>query len=272
MAKAKLDWFKLDCQTDDKMELVESEYGIVGFGVVIKLFQKIYGGEGYYCDWNDDTALLFARKIGMKADAVSEIVGCAVRRGIFDKRIFEQYGVLTSHGIQVRYFEVTGRRKLKNFKSEYLLDECAHFSESADISSKNVDILSENVCNSKQNREEKNRVDEIRERREKTAPKVAAGKPQKRFTPPSLEEVRNYCKERGNGINAEAFVSYYRSKGWKVGKTQMKDWQAAVRTWEQRERERSSGGSEQAERSYDLDKWVEDTRGETDYSDLKLWD
>lgn len=56
----------------------------------------------------------------------------------------------------------------------------------------------------------------------------------KKFTPPTLEEVKAYCKERNNSVNAEAFVDFYTSKGWKVGKNKMTDWKACVRTWEQR--------------------------------------
>lgn len=57
----------------------------------------------------------------------------------------------------------------------------------------------------------------------------------KRFARPSVEEVRAYCEERGNGVSAEAFVDFYESKGWKVGNSPMKDWRAAVRTWEKRD-------------------------------------
>ena len=52
------------------------------------------------------------------------------------------------------------------------------------------------------------------------------------FAPPSVDEVRAYCLERKNEIDPEAFVDFYASKGWIVGKTPMKDWKAAVRTWE----------------------------------------
>ena len=60
-----------------------------------------------------------------------------------------------------------------------------------------------------------------------------ADKPQRtRFTPPTLEEVKAYCQERSNGVDAERFVDYYNANGWRVGKNPMKDWKAAVRTWE----------------------------------------
>lgn len=56
------------------------------------------------------------------------------------------------------------------------------------------------------------------------------------FVPPSLEEVKAYCAERKNGIDAERFIDFYASKNWMVGKNKMSDWKAAVRTWEAREK------------------------------------
>lgn len=54
----------------------------------------------------------------------------------------------------------------------------------------------------------------------------------KRFAPPSVDEVRAYCAERNNGIDPQSFIDFYESKGWMVGKNHMRDWKAAVRTWE----------------------------------------
>lgn len=53
-----------------------------------------------------------------------------------------------------------------------------------------------------------------------------------RFTPPTVDEVKAYCRERNNTVDAERFVDFYASKGWKVGNQPMRDWKAAVRTWE----------------------------------------
>ena len=55
------------------------------------------------------------------------------------------------------------------------------------------------------------------------------------FKKPSIDEVKGYCKERNNNIDAEAFIDFYESKDWKIGKNKMKCWKAAVRTWERRE-------------------------------------
>ena len=54
----------------------------------------------------------------------------------------------------------------------------------------------------------------------------------KRFTPPTLEEVKAYCIERQNNVDAQKFVDYYTANGWQVGRNKMKDWKAAVRNWE----------------------------------------
>lgn len=64
--------------------------------------------------------------------------------------------------------------------------------------------------------------------------------PARPFIPPVLEEVRLYCRQRNNNVDAQAFIDFYESKGWLVGRTKMKDWKAAVRTWE-----RYSFGKEQ---------------------------
>lgn len=58
------------------------------------------------------------------------------------------------------------------------------------------------------------------------------GEKTKHFIPPSVEEVEQYCIERSNNIDAQSFIDFYESKGWMIGKNKMKDWKAAVRTWE----------------------------------------
>ena len=68
--------------------------------------------------------------------------------------------------------------------------------------------------------------------KEKDTPLGVSKKKSDRFTPPSLEDVQNYCLERNNSVDPQAFIDFYESKGWMVGKNKMKDWKAAVRTWE----------------------------------------
>lgn len=65
-----------------------------------------------------------------------------------------------------------------------------------------------------------------------------------RFTKPTAAEVQAYCDSRQNGINGTAFCDFYESKGWVVGKSPMKDWQAAVRTWERKNKQQQGHGTD----------------------------
>ena len=76
--------------------------------------------------------------------------------------------------------------------------------------------------------------------KDKDDDKKGNGAREARFTPPSIEEVADYCQERGNGVDAARFVDFYSSKGWMVGKSRMKDWKAAVRNWERSRDEKAT--------------------------------
>lgn len=75
-----------------------------------------------------------------------------------------------------------------------------------------------------------------------------------RFSPPSLSEVQAYISERGSAVDAQQFIDFYASKGWMVGKNRMKDWKAAVRTWEQRRKEEA--GEHQTKQEYHVGTWL----------------
>lgn len=76
-----------------------------------------------------------------------------------------------------------------------------------------------------------------------------------RFVPPTLDQVKKYCEERGNNVDAERFIDFYESKGWMVGKNKMKDWKACVRTWEKSQKVAKSSGEI---KSKDSDKNLEE--------------
>ena len=92
------------------------------------------------------------------------------------------------------------------------------------------------------------------------------------FTPPSVEEVSAYCKERNNKVNAEQFINFYQSKGWLVGNTKMKDWKAAVRTWEQREVRTPSKtiGKDYTERQYTEEEMNNIFSNKENFDDLEI--
>lgn len=83
----------------------------------------------------------------------------------------------------------------------------------------------------------KEKEKEKEKKKEKKIESIEADKPptRPRFSPPTVEEVRAYCDEKGCRIDPQHFVDYYTSNGWKVGKNPMKDWKAAVRNWSRKE-------------------------------------
>ena len=83
---------------------------------------------------------------------------------------------------------------------------------------------------------------------EEEGKKIRANKspPNHRFIPPTVEEVKRYCQKQGCTVDAERFIDHYESNGWMVGKNKMKDWQAAVRNWNRKEKKHNGKtGSEQ---------------------------
>lgn len=74
-------------------------------------------------------------------------------------------------------------------------------------------------------------------------PAAPPAKKQSRFIPPTIEEIKAYCREMNYGINAERFIDYYKANGWMVGKNKMKDWKATVRNWARREKQDVSGNA-----------------------------
>lgn len=122
--KVGLDYFELDCHMDEKVRLVEAEFRLKGFAVIVKLFQEIYGGNGYYCEWTRDRELLFMSDNGMDSGSLQllrEIVSACIRRNIFSERLFKEYGILTSSGVQKQYLKATVKREVIELKKEYLL-------------------------------------------------------------------------------------------------------------------------------------------------------
>jgi len=118
----------VDFFDDDKIALIEGEFGVKGSVIAIRLLCKIYR-EGYYYQWGNDECLLFARKSGadIVPNTVQEVVNGLVRRSFFDKRVFDQFGVLTSRGIQQRYFEAVRRRQKVEVRRELLLVDISKY-------------------------------------------------------------------------------------------------------------------------------------------------
>lgn len=156
--------FSIDFFDDNKIALIEAEFGSNGVVVLLKIYCKIYR-NGFFCEWTPDDCMLFARKMtnGMTPEEVQAIIDKALERNVFDKKSYESFGLLTSIEIQKQFFFIAARRKeIRIEKTACLLIDLSSYKnicfgsqeslkpEKVDNSGSNVDILPENVDSAKQ--------------------------------------------------------------------------------------------------------------------------
>lgn len=124
--KQGLDYFPFDTDffEDDKIVPVTGEFGLKGEIVAIKLLCAIYR-NGYFIEWSERTRLKFLRDLpGISADLLKMIVARLVQWGLFDEALFHSAQVLTSKGIQRRYFAITNRRRIGDELPHILINVC----------------------------------------------------------------------------------------------------------------------------------------------------
>lgn len=140
--KKGLDYFPFDVDffEDDKIQFVHARFSTKGVYVAIKLLAKVYKEGGYGIEWDEDTALLFANRVGdnITHALVNDIVNELLKRGFFDKDIFKKFKFLTSAGIQKRYTAIckSANRRDWEIPKKHLLNEL-----SPDITPLSPDII-----------------------------------------------------------------------------------------------------------------------------------
>lgn len=254
--KIGLDYFPLDVDIfeDEKVSAISGEFGIKGEITVIKLLCAIYR-NGYFILWNDLLKFKLLRSLpGISSELIESIVNRLVLWDFFDKTLFDSVKVLTSRGIQRRYFEASRRRKTEGELPYLLINVCnnpfsACINAGRNLTKESKEKKSKEKIQKKADGaaflSEHTAYDSVKiqsgdaaiEERKSSAQKKESGT---RFNPPAVEEVAAYCAERRNNVDAQAWWDFYQSKGWMVGKNKMKDWKAAVRTWEQRHKYESN--------------------------------
>jgi hypothetical protein len=211
-------WFKhdADASSDAKIKKLILRHGAEGYAIYFHCIELITGDvtENKITFELEHDAEIIADNLKIKGDAsfsgvekVNQIMRYIVELGLFD----ENNGHISCYKIAKRLdLSMTSNPRFRELIA----------------SVKSHDSVMTESC--------KTRLDyTILEKKEGEA----VGKPpaRPRFVKPTLGEVKAYCQERKNQIAPQGFIDYYDSKGWLIGKTGMKDWKAAVRTWEQRD-------------------------------------
>ena len=122
--KCGIEYFPLDVDMDSDTAVcvLEARHGIEGFGVLIKLFMRVYR-SGYFIPWDEREGVVFARRSGVAPETLDAIVDTALEEGLFHRGMFDSHGILTSGGIQKRFTLAAKRRIGSGIKPAY---ELAH--------------------------------------------------------------------------------------------------------------------------------------------------
>lgn len=261
-AKTGLDYYPMDVGflRDKKVRLLRSEFGASSVLFVLYVLGKVYEGDGYFLAWDKDELLLAADELRESPAYISEVLQGCLSRSLFDERVFQMFGILTSAGIQRRYLRGCEKRDVITIVSEYwLLNECSKSDVPASVRAKlalisvaggNNEVNSPgNPENSPGNPQSKVKESKVKESRVRGGPPAAPAAPPpseaKRlangFVPPTVEEVAEYVLSYGGRVDARIWVNYYAARGWMMGKAIMQDWKAAVRGAEDWDRWQKSG-------------------------------
>ncbi len=222
---ADVKWIKIvtDVFDDEKMLLID---GLPEHDGIIVIWFKLLCMAGKQ---NNGGVFMLNDKIAY----TDEMLATIFRRPIATVRLalktFEQFGMIeiVNNTITIPNWEKhQSLDKLEQAREKTRLRVKAHREKQKALTECNTN------CNATVT--DGNDTDKIREDKDidKDIDSVEEAPKRKRFTPPTLEEVQTYCLERKNKVDPQRFIDYYTSNGWVVGKNKMKDWKAAIRTWE----------------------------------------
>lgn len=213
--KKGLDFFPLDVDffDDEKVQFISARFGIKGEVCAIRLLTRIYR-NGYFIKWDEDSAYLFSKVAGKEFSPclANEIVHELVKRGFFNKSLFDSFGILTSRGIQDRFLKACIRRKDVEVDARYLLVDSSEFKNlriskayssapsfrkcihDVSISEENVYIKEENVDIQAQSKVKESRVEESKVK-------------EKKIYSPSLPSVAEDIVSHLNSVTGSSYRS-----------------------------------------------------------------
>lgn len=235
-----VDYWNIDVDffENKKVRLIRGEFGVKGIYIYLLILNDIYRTCGYYKKWDSDDCLLMSDSLGVGGDCspqlIAEVVQGLVRRSLFDKGVFDRFGVLTSAEIQRRFLRIVGnsRDSIPIIQEYFLLNpssrkdvtgatlsKCAFFSISSKENAQNLKAEGENfkVLNKEQNRKEQNRTEEKSGGSKEGADLPVAESDTATDEPPPPCESVLYFKRRLNPNPSEILVEELEAYEKKLG-------------------------------------------------------
>lgn len=196
--KQGLDYFPLDTDflQDIKIRRLIRACGSSAIPMLIGLLVNIYRGDGYYLRWDSDMTFLISDEVGISEGAAQEFINKAVQVGFFDKKLYEEKSILTSAGIQRRFFEITERRKSVFYDDTLLLIDVNEYTNLVNVNNNSINVNnnSVNVDNNQQSKVKESRVEESK------------GKEKKIYSP-SLPSVAEDIVSHLNSVTGSSYRS-----------------------------------------------------------------
>ena len=193
-----------NARNDEKILMLRAEHGWEGYGLYWALVEMMFESSdtALYHDKIKGLALSYNTDITL----LQSVINTAISEGLFssDKERFWSESLLRR---KAAFHELRQKKSLagkKGMESRW--------------GSNNTVITEDNKGKERKGKERKKNSSNTN-----------------KFSPPTINEINQYCKERNNNIDAEKFHDFYQAKGWMVGSNKMKDWRAAVRTWEKKD-------------------------------------
>jgi len=192
------DYFSHDSgmRDDPKIKALRNKFGITGYAVWCMMLEILTNSDHFKRSIDDIEIEILSADFGIESELFSEILSYMLRLKLLQSVDNCEY---LSQKLTDRLQPVVDKRRNSHKKGV-------------------------SVTESTQSK--------VKERKEKETKEENIKSKPKRFTPPTIEDVASYCLERNNGVDSAKWHNFYSSKGWMVGKNKMKDWKAAVRTWE----------------------------------------
>ena len=231
-------WFyhDTDMRNDIKVKALRRKFGLEGYAVYNCLLEMLSAADCFQIPFMEPDKELIAADLDIDSSRLSEIVQYCVKVEL----LTIANGVLTCDALRRRFgrliaikerLAAAGRAGMRNRwhnNNDNTDDNNAVTNNENDITKNNGDDRNGEEGTGNEGKEKESSKEKTKTRR---------------FVKPTPAEVQAYCDERNNGISGQAFCDFYESKGWVVGKSPMKDWKGAVRTWENKRKTETVSGT-----------------------------
>lgn len=190
-----------DMRNDPKVRAIRKNFGNTAYAVWCFILEILTDSDFFEIDWNEITIELLSGDFDCDSDWLKQLIEYMAKLELLS----------IENG---KLFSQTHKKRFESLLSKRKRDTLRFFAG--------------------ENTQRKEKESKAKESKEDPDLKEVVKPVKKRavFTPPTLDEVAAYCTERKNEVDPQKWIDHYAAKGWMIGKNKMKDWQAAVRTWE----------------------------------------